>query len=261
MALDAEAELARSRIDPRYRADAETRGELANVFALSGNAQELLSQALVAITAPDKDPAIILSASQQSRRQAEIVKSEKRDERQRIHLTLAEQARQLSERLGREIAAMEMAFEAEMGDAWREHIANRVMDADDIPQRREGENMKDYRERLETVLIAVMIDDDGSIRPEFANSDDPDVRRYADWAQAQHQKREVDAYLELRNDPSLSEGQRTLEDDAFSRSSSAGHMLEAQSQTKEGAHLEDGLDQQRSDRASTATAEADAFSI
>lgn len=261
MALDAEAELARSRIDPRYRANAETRGELANIFTLTGNAYELLSQALGANTAPDKDPAIVLSSSQQSRRQAEIVKSERRREQQRIQLTLADQARQLSERLGHEIAAMEAAFEAEMGDAWREQIANKVMKADEIPQRRDGESMKDYRERLETALIATIIDDDGSIRPEYANSDDPDVRRYADWAQAQHQKREVDAYLERRNDPSLSEGQRTLEDGAFIRSSSAGQMLEAQSELKDGAHLENGLDQQRSDRASSASAEADAFSI
>ena len=100
------------------------------------------------------------------------------------------------ERLGREIAIVEAAFEVEYGDAWREHIANKVMDPDDIPQRRDGESMADYRQRLETVLIATMIDENGNIRPNYANSDDPDVRRYAEWAKSRHDKNELDSILE-----------------------------------------------------------------
>ncbi len=253
MALDAEAELARNRIDPRYRADTETRGELASVFTLSGNAYELLSQALAANTAPNIDPAIVLSSSQQSRRQAEILRTERRDERQRVQLTLAEQARQLSERLAREIAAMEAAFETDNGDAWREHIANRVMDPDEIPQRRPYESMQDYRQRLETVLIATMIDENGNIRPEYANSDDPDVRRYADWAHSKHRKNEIDSAPQSELEEILAKPANRSDLNFLAQSSVRGDP------NGQGAELSDAADRQREDAASASSAELDGF--
>ncbi|MEP3051791.1 MAG: hypothetical protein ABJP48_03505 [Erythrobacter sp.] len=163
-------------------------------FTESGNAHELRSQAIAANLADDKDASIVLSSSQQTKREALNAgpSTKQRSERQQLHLTLAEQARQLSEQLAQQIAALESAFEAEMGDAWREQITNKVMDPDTIPQRREGEAMQAYRERLEVVLIATMIDPaTGNIRPEYANNDGPDIQRYAEWAQARHRQNEL----------------------------------------------------------------------
>ncbi|MEL6709051.1 MAG: hypothetical protein AAFP79_12285 [Pseudomonadota bacterium] len=165
----------------------------AREFVESGNAFEARSQFLASAIADDKDAPITLSASQQSKRDASLTETNKRrrEEQQRIVLTLAEQAHRLSEQLGKQIAAMEHAFEAEMGDAWREQIANKVMDADDIPQRREGESMKDYRDRLKIVLITMMVDPEtGEIKPEF--TDNPETARYSEWAQAQHRKAMID---------------------------------------------------------------------
>ena len=65
------------------------------------------------------------------------------------------------------------------------------MEPDDIPQRRDGESMAEYCERLEMVIIATMIDENGSIRPEYANSDDLEIRRHAIWAQAKHAKNRI----------------------------------------------------------------------
>lgn len=156
---------------------------------------EARSQYLANTIADDKDAPVMLSGSQQARRETQSleIKKRRRDEEHRVQWTLAEQARQLSEQLAQQIAQLEAAFEAELGDAWREEIANRVMSPDDIPQRKSGESMSDYRERLETALIAVMIDPaTGQIRPEYANSDDPNIQRYAAWAQAQYRKNRIE---------------------------------------------------------------------
>ncbi len=81
------------------------------------------------------------------------------------------------------------------------------MDPDDIPDRRDGESITDYRKRLENILIATTIDPaTGQIKLEYAN--DPETARYAEWAKAQHQKREVDAYMEQRSDPALPSNER-----------------------------------------------------
>jgi len=121
-----------------------------------------------------------------------------------LFLSLLEQH---SARLGREIAEYEQRFEAEHGDAWRETIANEVLDPDEIPERQDGESMAEYRERLEAVLIEKMIDPDtGEIRPEYANN--PETAEYAKWAKAEYDKAETDELIdvtrEIENDPSLS---------------------------------------------------------
>lgn len=185
-------------------------------FTGTGNSHELRSQALAANTAPDKDTSIILSGSQQTKRDAVITKTKKREEREWTELKLAAQARLLSEQLARQIAELESAFEATHGDAWREQIANKVMDPDEIPQRRPDESMLDYRKRLEDALTTKMIDPvTGKLKAKYANSDDPDIRRYGDWAQARHTKRVADAYLENRSDPALSGSEREAMDREF----------------------------------------------
>lgn len=227
-------------------------------FSLSNSDRHLLH---AAVAAENGGSGFILPSAQQTSEanpNSEASKR-KREERHQTQLSLAEQARQLSERLGREIALMEATFEAQYGDAWREHIANKVMDPDDIPQRRDGETMVDYRQRLETVLIATMIDENGNIRPEYANSDDPDVRRYANWAQAQHTKRGADAYLEQRNDPSLSQIDREALDAEFRSSSSFAQIQQVASDTHTSSatanKLNADIDEQQEANASTLIAE------
>ncbi len=119
----------------------------------------------------------------------------------------AAQAR--SAELDREIAIWEGKFEAQFGDAWRETIANEILEPDQIPQRRDGESMTDYRARLESVLIAEMIDPNtGEIRAEYADSP------YAEWAKAQFEKREIDQFVADIEDPNATTeyvAQRTQE--------------------------------------------------
>jgi len=135
------------------------------------------------------------AASQKSKRAADNI----------LFLNLLEQE---SARLGRSIAEMEAGFEERYGDAWRETIANKVLEPDEIPERLDGESMEDFRERLDGVLIGKMIDPaTGRIRPQYLN--DPEAAEYAKWAKEQFDKGNIDSVLdqaaEIRNDPNLSE--------------------------------------------------------
>ncbi|MEO1046383.1 MAG: hypothetical protein AAFX04_13150 [Pseudomonadota bacterium] len=224
-------------------------------FTLSANEHELRSQALAAYTADDKGTSIILAGSQRSATESRSADSRKRQsDQQQTQLSIADQACRLSAQLDRQIAALEDAFEAEMGDAWREQIANKVMDPDDIPQRREDETMADYRERLETVLIATMIDENGQIRAEYA--DDPDTARYAEWAQAQYRKREVDAHLERRNDPALSDTERDALDRDFAASSTYDNARRVVDD-----HAKQAVDNRHIEATSTTSSEAANFGV
>lgn len=138
------------------------------------------------------------AASQKSKRAADNI----------LFLNLLEQE---SARLGRNIAEMEARFEETYGDAWRETIANQILDPDEIPERRKGESITEYRERLEQVLIDKMIDPaTGEIRPEYASN--PDTAEYARWAKDQYDKSHVDADIAdiraIQDDPSLTEKQK-----------------------------------------------------
>ena len=104
-----------------------------------------------------------------------------------------------SAELSREIADWENQFEEQLGDAWRETIANEILDPDQIPERRDGESMDAYRARLEAILVAEMIDANGNIKPEYADSP------YARWAQAEYEKHEVDGWIDRRTDPRTSQ--------------------------------------------------------
>ncbi|MEO1046399.1 MAG: hypothetical protein AAFX04_13230 [Pseudomonadota bacterium] len=160
-------------------------------FTLSNSDRHMLHAA--AIVQNGDSASFIMPGAQQIANALGIGNADKRkqEQQQQTQLSIAEQARRISEQLAGQIAQMEKSFEAEMGDAWREQIANKVMEPDDIPQRRDGESMAEYRQRLETVLVATMIDPaTGKIRPEYA--DNPDTARYAQWAQAEYRKRQIE---------------------------------------------------------------------
>ena len=111
------------------------------------------------------------------------------DERQsrKIHLQntdfiqLIEQIRIGIESLQREIEELEYRFQAKDGDAWREKLALKILSPDEIPQQKPGESIENYRTRLEAMLIAKMLDENGKIKARYL--DDPALLIYAQWAQ------------------------------------------------------------------------------
>lgn len=163
---------------------------------------ELMGLKSGSITGIQMRDAALVRSVQDARKEAN--ERSKRSSDTMLFLNLLEQE---SARLGRNIAAMEANFEEQYGDAWRETIANKILDPDEIPERREGESMEDYRERLEQVLIDKMIDPaTGEIRPEYANN--PETAEYARWAKEQYDKAKTDQLIDvtrdIENDPNLS---------------------------------------------------------
>ncbi|WP_156313853.1 MULTISPECIES: hypothetical protein [unclassified Citromicrobium] len=200
----------------------------------------------------------LTSRQEQDKRKADQRRSDA------LFITMLDRARDWSRQLGEKIDTMEAGFEAEMGDAWREQIANRVMDPDEIPQRRDGESMEAYRERLEDALVEKMIDKKtGEIKPEYR--DDPELRRYAEWAQARHQKRDVNAFIARRSDPDLTDAQRETMDTEFASSATFAELRKADrdvaQQSDQSETLRTTLDDQRDAAASSANAEALAFGV
>lgn len=106
---------------------------------------------------------------------------------------------------------MEAGLEEKYGESWREDLALKILDEDEIPQREEGESLADYRARVEDALIDKMIDGDGNIKDEYKN--DPATRDHAEWAKTRWNIRqaELDAQrLEATySDPEATEAERS----------------------------------------------------
>jgi len=88
---------------------------------------------------------------------------------------------EILECLRRDLLAMEEGFRDRDGDAWREDLALRILDAYEIPERRDDESIGKYRRRLEEHLIDEMLNPDGSIKRQYQQ--DPSLSDYAQWAQ------------------------------------------------------------------------------
>lgn len=71
-----------------------------------------------------------------------------------LHLAMLDNLNKQIGHLNDRIAESEADFESRYGEDWREQFAQRILDPDDIPQRRDGESMEEYRARLEDALIA-----------------------------------------------------------------------------------------------------------
>jgi hypothetical protein len=108
--------------------------------------------------------------------------NQKKSTRDLLHQILLDYIRDIN----RDITALEKGFEAEFGDAWREEIALRIYDEDEIPKQRPDETIDDYRARLEKELVDKMLNPDGSIKDKYKN--DPQLRKYAEWAQKIHNR-------------------------------------------------------------------------
>ena len=134
---------------------------------------------------------------------------EKREAEQRRMARFAEIAEQLRasiEQMEADIRAMEELFEKRDGDAWREKLALNILGADDIPQQESGENINDYRKRLEQHLINEMLNPDGTIKGKYKN--DSQYSDYAEWAQKQFHLNNAKAIAAELDDHSTSSQRR-----------------------------------------------------
>jgi len=114
-------------------------------------------------------------------------------------IELIEATRQYIERLQKDIEDLETKFRERDGDEWREKLALKILDPDDIPQRWSDESIEAYRERLEPILIKQMLNADGSIKKQY--QDDPELRDYAEWAQKKFDLNIAREYVNELEDP------------------------------------------------------------
>lgn len=121
-------------------------------------------------------------ASKSSSKQAEEERKTKERQTARF-VEMAEQMRASIERMEADVKALKSLFEKRDGDAWREKLALKILDADAIPQQEAGESIQAYRKRLERHLIDEMLNPDGTIKNKYEN--DPIYSDYAEWAQKQ----------------------------------------------------------------------------
>jgi len=146
-------------------------------------------------------------ASNAQSKQAQNHKSQK-DKTARF-IELVEQIRASIEQMEADIRALEDLFEKRDGDAWREKLALKILGADNIPQQESDETIKEYRERLEILLIDQLLNPDGSIKGEYI--DHPELGDYARWAQKQfHHRNAKAAVAELEDENTTPQRQEQI---------------------------------------------------
>lgn len=124
--------------------------------------------------------------------------------------------------LDTEIAQYESIFEARFGDAWREEIAVRVLDDDEMPVRHDDEKMSGYRQRVEDAVVEKMIDPEtGKMRPEYANH--PEFKEYGEWAEREFEQRNAKA---LANEIETASPERVAEINHEVRENDSFNQLE-----------------------------------
>jgi len=124
---------------------------------------------------------------------------ESKDKKFYKFIELVEAMRLHIEQLQRDIDELEACFRERDGGEWREKLALKILDADDVPQRRSDESIDDYRERLEPILIKQMLNRDGSIKARYLK--DAELRDYAQWAQKQNHLNIAQGYVYELEDP------------------------------------------------------------
>lgn len=135
-----------------------------------------------------------------------IEKRETEQRRKARFVEIVEQIRASIEQMEADIRAMEELFEKRDGDAWREKLALNILGADDIPQQELGEDINDYRKRLEQHLINEMLNPDGTIKGKYKN--DSQYSDYVEWAQKQFHLNNAKAIAAELDDHSTSPQRR-----------------------------------------------------
>lgn len=194
----------------------------------------------------------------------EMERGEEKERRERIDrvmmLSAIDRAREYSRELSRQIGEIEQQFEARYGDAWREEFAIRILEPDEVPERREGESMEDYRERVEDALEDRLLDPEtGEPRPEFAN--DPEYAELVRWAQMNRSRDRVDASV-ARADAIMSDPNATQDeiDQAFEELNTVNELQQADQEMTarghENASLANRTDTARDNEGTSVSAEA-----
>ncbi len=147
--------------------------------------------------------------------------------------------------LDKQIDNSEKDFAATDGEEWREKLALKILDKDAIPERKDGETMEAYRERLEQSLIDEMLDDEGNIKPEY--KDDPEYGKYAEWAEWKFDRREAKALKAETSRPGISEAEKTTKITEFTKTASSERMYEARLQLKSDEKANDQLSEARNE--------------
>ncbi len=138
------------------------------------------------------------SATASKSNSSENQNQETKDRRTARFIELVEQVRANIEQMKASIKALEESFQKRDGEEWREKLALKILGEDDIPQRRSGESIEAYRERLEILLIDELLNADGSIKGAYKNH--PELGDYAQWAQKQYHLKAARGYVrELEN--------------------------------------------------------------
>ena len=128
-----------------------------------------------------------------------LAREKKRKQEESDLIVMLDVLRRHLERFEAAVAAFEVRFEEQFGDAWREQIALEVLGADAIPQQRESESINEYRERLEAYLIAEMLHPDGSMKGRYR--DDANTGDYAQWAQTRFYENRAKSLVQELEDP------------------------------------------------------------
>lgn len=148
-----------------------------------------------------------------------------KDEQRRAarFVELAEQIRLSIEQIETDIRALEELFKKRDGEEWRENLALKILDADDIPQQEPGEDINAYRKRLEQHLIYEMLNPDGTIKDKYKN--DPKYSDYAEWAQKQYHLNNAKAIAAELDDNTTSPQRREQILDEMEKRSNAEEMM------------------------------------
>ncbi len=85
--------------------------------------------------------------------------------------------------LNQQIEQQEAQLASMYGDDWREDLAHQILFPDNIV-REDGESLEAYRDRLEDELVAELLNEDGSVKAEYA--DRADLQDYIQWAQSEY---------------------------------------------------------------------------
>lgn len=185
------------------------------------------------------------SATASKSNSSENQNQETKDRRTARFIELVEQVRANIEQMKASIKALEDSFQQRHGEEWREKLALKILGEDDIPQRRSGESIEAYRERLEILLIDELLNADGSIKGAYKNH--PELGDYAEWAQKQyHLSNAKTLSAELDNNTSPKRREQIL-DEMKQRGYTEEMMLtdrEAKSEHTQ-ASVRDVLDEQR----------------
>lgn len=214
---------------------AQQPAEMIDIFNLNARGAQDKAQLFVTAHTGERTSLSGIAAGSNSTL-ADKEKREK-DEKRRLEDALYRMlldAREWSEQLGREIDDMEAGFASQYGDAWREHMATSLLDPE-VMQRREGESVAEYRQRLEVELTKTLLNEDGSIKDEYKSGP---YAEWAIWAQKQHQKRGVDQFLDRQNDPTIPQSQKLAEAEVFAKNADFNELvrsdaeLAGQSQTQ-----------------------------